>query len=44
MKITQSEKNGFLIIYVEGRVDSTKVSEFGSQILDLVNIMTKTLN
>lgn len=43
MKITQSEKNGFLIIYVEGRVDSTKVSEFGSQILDLVEHNDKNL-
>ena len=43
MQITQSEKNGFLIIYLDGRVDSTQVSEFGRQILDLVENNDKNL-
>jgi anti-sigma B factor antagonist len=43
MKITQTEKNSFCIIYPEGRVDSTKVSEFGSQILDLAEHVDKNL-
>lgn len=43
MNITLSEKNGFHIIYVEGRVDSTLVSEFGKQILDLIEQNDKNL-
>jgi anti-anti-sigma factor len=34
VNITESEKDGFLILYVEGRVDATQVSEFERQILD----------
>ena len=36
MKISESARNGFCILYIEGKVDSTQISEFEKQILDRI--------
>jgi anti-anti-sigma factor len=43
MNINESEKDGFRIIYVEGRVDATQVSELEREIFDQIENTDKNL-